>query len=419
MAKEKAKYFLKFWPKVAVAATGVALLILSSTTREIQQELGVSKKWERSNAEVMAVQQGASHENGDQDYIANSVGTETWVLNLKPEQFESRLRIYESSRLSRSRADVAFTEGALSDARQARMLAGERTLCPYSTGSQKFGYIQVSPLTKYFYAAIQADKDPGTAPTFMYFEGGPGGSSLTAALRMNGPCIRDYDTGNLRLNQYSWTGQANGVWIDAPAPTGFSVGPATQGFEDFILDMISKMTADLQQCDTQIGQCNSNGPGKPPISAFCKRAVDTCDRATLLPLVDKGISHYDVRVPSGQEKTKYVLKSRPVDKFLNDQKIQKELGVSKKWQPTNSEVYNAYNKYTAYDTTYFVTSLLDKGLKVLVMNGDQDYISNIGGTETWVLNLKGADKYGEKLRGVLKTEFSNNTSSLIQAALLC
>ncbi|KAF4734741.1 hypothetical protein FOZ63_010289, partial [Perkinsus olseni] len=134
-------------------------------------------------------------------------------------------------------ANLSDSRGAPPAARQARMLTGERTLCPYSTGSQKFGYIQVSPLTKYFFAAIQADKDPGTAPTFMYFEGGPGGSSLTAALRMNGPCIRDYDTGNLRLNQYSWTGQANGVWIDAPAPTGFSVGPATQGFEDFILDM--------------------------------------------------------------------------------------------------------------------------------------------------------------------------------------
>ncbi|KAF4716257.1 hypothetical protein FOZ63_020612, partial [Perkinsus olseni] len=37
---------------------------------------------------------------------------------------------------------------------------------------------------------------------------------------------------------------------------------------------------------------------------------------------------------------------------------------------------------------------------VLVMNGDQDYITNFGGTETWVLSLKGADTYGEKLRGV-------------------
>ncbi|KAF4725241.1 hypothetical protein FOZ62_023787, partial [Perkinsus olseni] len=55
-------------------------------------------------------------------------------------------------------------------------------------------------------------------------------------------------------------------------------------------------------------------------------------------------------------------------------------------------IYNAYNKYTTYNTTYFVTSLLDKGLKVLVMNGDQDYITNSVGAEAWVLNLKGADK---------------------------
>ncbi|KAF4752033.1 hypothetical protein FOZ62_014451, partial [Perkinsus olseni] len=27
-------------------------------------------------------------------------------------------------------------------------------------------------------------------------------------------------------------------------------------------------------------------------------------------------------------------------------------------------------------------------------------VCNFGGTETWVLNLKGADKYGEKLRSV-------------------
>ncbi|KAF4721989.1 hypothetical protein FOZ62_002444 [Perkinsus olseni] len=37
------------------------------------------------------------------------------------------------------------------------------------------------------------------------------------------------------------------------------------------------------------------------------------------------------------------------------------------------------------------------------MNGDQDYITNSVGTETWVLNLKGADKYGDKLRGVPPT----------------
>ncbi|KAF4699088.1 hypothetical protein FOZ63_025554, partial [Perkinsus olseni] len=84
-----------------------------------------------------------------------------------------------------------------------------------------------------------------------------------------------------------------------------------------------------------------------------------------------------------------------VDTFLNDPQIQQELGVSKKWARSNDEVYDAYDKYAAYETTHFVVSLLDKGLK--------DYITNSGGAEAWVLNLKGADKYGEKLRGVPPT----------------
>ncbi|KAF4682982.1 hypothetical protein FOZ60_009789 [Perkinsus olseni] len=315
-------------------------------------------------------------------------------------------------------SNLSDSRGSPSNSTQPRMLTGRRTLCPDGSGSQKFGYIEVSPITKYFYAAIEADKDPATAPTFIFLRGGPGGSSVASAIQMNGPCISDVVTKRLRLNLYSWTTQANGVWIDAPAPTGFSVGPVTTGLEDFILDMIdvitkftqqnptfnrnvhlvglsasaafvamlgarlaakpqpqvhivgvmlmsgvvspidiyrgavnmadarhllpkeeiAKMTADLGPCDTQIGQCNSNGPGKSPISAFCKQAVTTCEDATVRPLEARKISYYDVRVPSGQEYTKYVLKSSPVDTFLNNPQIQQELGVSKKWATSNDEV---------------------------------------------------------------------------------
>ncbi|KAF4699070.1 hypothetical protein FOZ63_023236, partial [Perkinsus olseni] len=318
------------------------------------------------------------------------------ILTNGAEHIQSQAEILSDSRgvlllSGASQHTYRLSSGASSAAAQTRILTGERTLCPDGSGSQKFGYIQVSPITKYFYAAIEADRDPGTAPTFVYFEGGPGGSSLTAALRQNGPCIRDFDTRRLRLNLKR---------IDAPAPTGFSVEPVARGTEDFMLDlvdvitkftqrnpifnrdlhlvgtsssaafvamlaarlaekpqpqvrivgvmlisgvvspadMISKMTADLQQCDTQIGECNSNGPGKPPISAFCNQAVGTCDTATLNPMKEKSISYYDVRVPSGQEETKYVLKSWTIDTFLNDQEIQQELGVSKKWEASNDEV---------------------------------------------------------------------------------
>ncbi|KAF4731989.1 hypothetical protein FOZ62_032373, partial [Perkinsus olseni] len=43
--------------------------------------------------------------------------------------------------------NLSGSRGASSAAAQTRILTGERTLCPDGSGSQMFGYIQVSPLT--------------------------------------------------------------------------------------------------------------------------------------------------------------------------------------------------------------------------------------------------------------------------------
>ncbi|KAF4740991.1 hypothetical protein FOZ62_023874, partial [Perkinsus olseni] len=165
------------------------------------------------------------------------------ILTNGAEHIQSQAEILSDSRgvlllSGASQHTYRLSSGASSAAAQTRILTGERTLCPDGSGSQKFGYIQVSPITKYFYAAIEADRDPGTAPTFVYFEGGPGGSSLTAALRQNGPCIRDFDTRRLRLNLKR---------IDAPAPTGFSVEPVARGTEDFMLDLVDVITKFTQR----------------------------------------------------------------------------------------------------------------------------------------------------------------------------
>lgn len=37
--------------------------------------------------------------------------------------------------------------------------------------------------------------------------------------------------------RFSWTQQANGIWVDAPAPTGFSKGAVESGWKDFIQNM--------------------------------------------------------------------------------------------------------------------------------------------------------------------------------------
>ncbi|KAF4748247.1 hypothetical protein FOZ62_007550, partial [Perkinsus olseni] len=80
--------------------------------------------------------------------------------------------------------------------------------------------------------------------------------------------------------------------------------------------------------------------------------------------------------------------------------VQQELHVSKTWTPNNKDVFNAFKRYIAYDATYYVTALLDKGLKVLVVNGDQDYVTNAVGSLDWMVKLKGALNYGEQLKQV-------------------
>ncbi|EEQ97564.1 conserved hypothetical protein, partial [Perkinsus marinus ATCC 50983] len=104
----------------------------------------------------------------------------------------------------------------------------------------------------YFYTIIQADGNPKTAQTFLYISGGPGASSLGIMLTANGPCRMDEDSlienelgyarsvarRRFRCPRFSWTRQANGIWVDAPIPTGFSQGPIGAGWENLILDLV-------------------------------------------------------------------------------------------------------------------------------------------------------------------------------------
>ncbi|EER15562.1 hypothetical protein Pmar_PMAR016247 [Perkinsus marinus ATCC 50983] len=62
-----------------------------------------------------------------------------------------------------------------------------KVLCPTGTGEQEYGY-------------IQADGNPTTAPTFLFINGGPGLSSMTYTLEMNGPCLMSPTSNRLVTN---------------------------------------------------------------------------------------------------------------------------------------------------------------------------------------------------------------------------
>ncbi|KAF4655922.1 hypothetical protein FOL46_008070 [Perkinsus olseni] len=353
-------------------------------------------------------------------------------------------------------------------------------LCPHSVGKQKFGYIQVNKRNKYFYAVIEADIDPLTAPTFLYLAGGPGESSLIATMGFAGPCNLDSASDRPVLNEFSWTKRANSVWVDAPAPTGFSTGPVERTLNAAVANLIQfadeffkkneklnknvhlvgssssasvlamlgarilkvserkidlkglmmisgvvgpsalyrgcleiakerallskknldKMEANLEKCLKGISDCNELGPGRPPLGYHCWKATVTCESLLVDPIRKTGTSVYDLRVDDGSEEDLYAFELGDFEDFLNLESVQEHLDVSKWWYVENEEVFEVFGQYTTYDTTHFVTELLNKGMKVLVFNGDQDYVTNTLGTLKWLSSLEGTEKYGEKLQRV-------------------
>lgn len=95
---------------------------------------------------------------------------------------------------------------------------------------QESGYLTLpnkkDQADKYFYWYFEARNKPTTAPFLIWLTGGPGCSSMVALLSENGPCTIQQDL-STKLNPYSWTNEANVLWLDQPTNVGFSYAPRT------------------------------------------------------------------------------------------------------------------------------------------------------------------------------------------------
>lgn len=74
----------------------------------------------------------------------------------------------------------------------------------------------------YFYWFFESRSSPSTDPLVIWLTGGPGCSSQLALFVENGPCSVALDGKSTINNPYSWTSNANVMWIDQPAEVGFS-----------------------------------------------------------------------------------------------------------------------------------------------------------------------------------------------------
>ena len=72
----------------------------------------------------------------------------------------------------------------------------------------------------YLFASSQSA--PTTDPLVIWFNGGPGCSSMLGWAQEHGPYVMDSGTDFWRKNDYSWNNEANMLYIESPAGVGYS-----------------------------------------------------------------------------------------------------------------------------------------------------------------------------------------------------
>jgi carboxypeptidase C (cathepsin A) len=74
------------------------------------------------------------------------------------------------------------------------------------------GYLNVSETKALHYIFTESQNDPATDPVLIWYNGGPGCSSLLGFFQENGPII--VDGWENRLNEYSWNLKANVLYLE-------------------------------------------------------------------------------------------------------------------------------------------------------------------------------------------------------------
>ncbi|KAF4725691.1 hypothetical protein FOZ63_027640, partial [Perkinsus olseni] len=309
-----------------------------------------------------------------------------------------------------------------------------------STVLQHHGHLSGHCDTKLFYWFFESRNKPRDSPTVVYFQGGPGASSLYSALSGNGgPCIVD-DTGNsTSLNQYSWNTHANVMYLDQPAQVGFSRGSIPKcsvEASESTYSALEEFFTSRPEYNTRVFLAGQSYAGHfiPPLAAklkernsFVRLEGILLGNALVVPEIQyeklelkakrcSGLAHTcnAMRESVGDEKTakpelreQFELNCKmalrvlmrdlilPVGAFANSRPTQRFFGMDTAWRVINSDVNREFEVDTPRNYGQFLPHLLNGGLRILVFAGDRDYLCNWMGSLAWTkrLDWMGSDTF--------------------------
>lgn len=85
------------------------------------------------------------------------------------------------------------------------------------------GYLDIADTSKKIhYLFVESANEPSTDPLVIWFNGGPGCSSMLGFMQENGPFRMDSGTGEVHASAEGWNREANVLYIEQPAGVGFS-----------------------------------------------------------------------------------------------------------------------------------------------------------------------------------------------------
>jgi len=104
------------------------------------------------------------------------------------------------------------------------------------------GYLKVNDEKQLHYIFIESEHEPSTDPILLWFNGGPGCSSLLAFIQEHGPWVIEDEASEVTRNPYPWNANASIIYLESPAGVGWS--PYLVDKEDMIYnDMIQSEDA--------------------------------------------------------------------------------------------------------------------------------------------------------------------------------
>ncbi|EKM75506.1 hypothetical protein AGABI1DRAFT_79834 [Agaricus bisporus var. burnettii JB137-S8] len=113
-------------------------------------------------------------------------------------------------------------------------------VCETTPGvGQASGYGDIASDKSLFFWFFESRNDPDNDPLALWFNGGPGSSSMIGLFQELGPCRITNDSRSVTPNEFAWNNEANTIFIDQPVSVGFSHGDTSgiHGSQDAAVDV--------------------------------------------------------------------------------------------------------------------------------------------------------------------------------------